>query len=75
MNLNLSMCSRKSRGELAAIFARLLAKNQPALLPVLPALRAVVSTIHLAIGHRKLVATHTQADAIGLAPGRTRRFS
>ena len=39
MNLNLSMSSRKSRGELAAIFARLPAKNQPALLP---ALRAVV---------------------------------
>ena len=33
MNLNLSMSSRKSRGELAAIFARLSAKNQPALLP------------------------------------------
>ena len=30
MNLNLSMSSRKPRGELAAIFARLPAKNQPA---------------------------------------------
>jgi hypothetical protein len=59
------MSSRKSRGELAAIFARLPAKNQPALLP---ALRAVVSTLHLATGHRKLFATHTPADPIGLAP-------
>ncbi len=65
MNLNLSMSSRKSRGELAAIFARLPAKNQPALLP---ALRAVVSTLHLATGHRKLFATHTAADPIGLVP-------
>jgi hypothetical protein len=68
MNLDLSMSSRKSRGELAAIFARLPAKNQPALLPVLPALRAVVATLHLATGHRKLFATHTPADRIGLAP-------
>jgi hypothetical protein len=30
MNLDLSMSRRKSRGELAAIFARLPAKNQPA---------------------------------------------
>ncbi|HMH79286.1 MAG TPA: hypothetical protein VK514_03640 [Candidatus Acidoferrum sp.] len=29
MNLNLSMSGRKPRGELAAIFARLPAKNQP----------------------------------------------
>ena len=65
MNLNLSMSSCKSRGELAAIFARLPAKNQPALLP---ALRAVVSTLHLATGHRKLFATHTPADPIGLVP-------
>ena len=65
MNLNLSMSSRKSRGELAAIFARLPAKNQPALLL---ALRAVVSTLHLATGHRKLFATHTPADPVGLAP-------
>jgi hypothetical protein len=62
MNLNLSKSSRKSRGELAAIFARLPAKNQPALLP---ALRAVVSTLHLATGHRKLFATHTPADPSG----------
>jgi hypothetical protein len=65
MNLNLSMSSRESRGELAAIFARLPAKNQPALLP---AIRAVVSTLHLATGHRKRLATHTPADPIGLAP-------
>jgi hypothetical protein len=65
VNLNLSMFSNKSRGELAAIFARLPAKNQPALLP---ALRAVVSTLHLATGHRKLFTTHTPADPIGLAP-------
>jgi hypothetical protein len=65
MNLNLSMSSRKSRGELAAIFARLPAKNQPALLP---ALRAVVATLYLATGHRKLFKTHTPADRIGLAP-------
>ena len=65
MNLNRSMSSRKSRGELAAIFARLPAKNQPALLP---ALRAVVSTLYLATGPRKLFATHTPADAIGFAP-------
>ena len=65
MNLNLSMSSRKSRGELAAIFARLPAKNQPALLP---ALGAVVSTLPLATGHRKRFATHTPADPIGLAP-------
>ena len=65
MNPNLSMSSRKSRGELAAIFARLPTKNQPALLP---ALRAVVSTLHLATGHRKLFATHTPADPIGLVP-------
>jgi hypothetical protein len=65
MNLNPSMSSRKSRGELAAIFARLPAKNQPALLP---ALRAVVSTLHLAAGHGKLFATHTPADPIGPAP-------
>jgi hypothetical protein len=66
MNLDLAMSSRKSRGELAAIFARLPAKNQPALLP---ALRAVVATLHLATtGHRKLFATHTPADRIGLAP-------
>ena len=65
MNLDLSMSSRKSRGELAAIFARLPAKNQPALLP---ALRAVVATLYLATGHRKLFKTHTPADRIGLAP-------
>ena len=65
MNLNLSMACRKSRGELAAIFARLPAKNQPALLP---ALRAVVSTLHRATGHGKLFATLAPADPIGLAP-------
>ena len=65
MNLNLSMSSRKSRGELAAIFARLPAKNQPALLP---ALRAVVWTLHLAAGHRKLFATTLRPIPSGSHP-------
>jgi hypothetical protein len=33
MNLNLSISGRKYRGELAAIFARLTAKNQPVPFP------------------------------------------
>src|SRR6266851_1570738 len=53
--LNLSMSSRKSRGELAAIFARFSAKNQPAPFPALSnALR------HLATG--KAIQTYAWAD-------------
>jgi hypothetical protein len=55
MNLNLSMSSRKSRRELAAIFARLPAKNQPALLAAF-----CNASRHLATG--KTIQTYVLAD-------------
>lgn len=64
MNPNLSMSSSKSRGELAAIFARLPAKNQPA--PSLASGRCCDAPS----GYPTLEAlrNHTPADRIGLAP-------